>query len=154
MNEIKDTNKFDYLVVHSPDKRKSFGYGIYDIGYTTTGIYDKELKYYLKRDKSIPNYDEIVRLEKEYFEYNSKLQEEKVIHPALLFGLFFLAIIPMIIYLIVASSKQKKAIKNNVTIEHKLDKEIMSKFIEIYNHTMNNYLNILIKSLIMITYNW
>ena len=31
----------------------------------------------------------------------------------------------------------RKAIKNNVTIEHKLDKETMSKFIEIYNHTMN-----------------
>ena len=74
----------------------------------------------LTRDKDMPNYAQIAALEDKYFSLKA---EKKVYQPieawAVIF-LFFLFVIPLIIYVAVKNSQKKKIAENNARIDREM----------------------------------
>lgn len=68
---------------------------------------------YLKRDSNIKNYDQLKKLQDEYFNLARNKKKPKKINKFLLFILLLLGIIPGIIYLISHNKKDFEKINDN-----------------------------------------
>ena len=73
------------------------------------------------RNTDIPNFAEIARLEKIYFSREVHLKKYDFIDPGIAIVLFFFAIIPGVIYIIVKIIKKRRIDKENKEIRAELD---------------------------------
>ncbi len=112
---IEKLTKFRWKII----KKEEVGYN------TNKSLYGIKVVYTLSRSREIMNYTKITDLESEYFRLEDSIKKPKEIFaPALIF-LFFLGILPGVIYFISNKVGNKKIEKNN-----KLAKKRMKEIIE------------------------
>ena len=84
-------------------------------------------EYVYSRDKDMPKYNEIVALEKEFYELKRSKKYYNPTSPSVCIILFLLFIIPMFIYIFYKSTQKSKIEEYNSEIDRKLS-EIKYKY--------------------------
>ena len=76
----------------------------------------------MEKDKDMPNYDELVRLEEKYDAYENEKQKYEEMDLEVALVLYFLLLVPGIIYTVHKSKQKKEITEYNKALQQRMDK--------------------------------
>lgn len=76
----------------------------------------------MERDKDMPNYDELVRLEGKYDAYENEKQKYEEMDLEVALVLYLLLLVPGIIYTVHKSKQKKEITEYNKALQQRMDK--------------------------------
>lgn len=104
------------------DIKVSFGWKVKDFYTRRSGRVGHRTIFRMERDKDMPNYDELVRLEEKYDAYENEKQKYEEMDLEVALVLYLLLLVPGIIYTVHKSKQKKEITEYNKALQQRMDK--------------------------------